>query len=350
MSLAYQDAWLTVLQGDARDELARIPDASIDAVVTSPPYWQQRSYLPADSPLKDREIGREPTFDGWLATMVAICGELRRVLRPEGSLWLVLGDKYVAYGGQRTGKSAGKRGYAHRVPAVRPGLGGFPAGLRRKSLILAPYRLAIALEEDGWILRDRVVWEKTNALPESVGDRLSVRDEVVLRFTLSGRATFDLASIRDPYSAAAVARVQPHRALTFSGRKHEAPGQPPRTPRAPLMGGTKGAAAGVTRLSEKPWNLRAGKNPGNVWRIATAARPGNDYAHFAMFPPELVRRPILATCPRGGVVLDPFAGTGTVGEVANSLLRRAILIELDPASVESIRIRCQARPIVEVPA
>jgi len=239
---------------------------------------------------------------------------------------------------------------APAVPAARPGLDGFPTGIGEKSLILAPYRLAITLCEDGWILRDRVVWAKKNALPESVRDRFAVRDEVLFRFTTSRDAYFDLAAVRAPYAPASLARALPHRPLTFAGRKHVA-GQSPGTPRAPWFGGNKGAPKGVTRISGREWQPGAGKNPGNVWSIATSARAneGQRYAHTAMFPGELVLRPILATVPKGGVVLDPFAGTGTVAEVANEHLRRAVLIELDPASIEAIQIRCQRRPIVTVP-
>lgn len=348
MSVAFRDDWLTVHHGDVRAVLPTLEAESVDAVVTSPPYWRQRSYLADDDPLKPLELGSEETFEEWITNLVEVCGEIRRVLVPAGSLWLVLGDRFVAYGGQHAGKNAGKREYIRNVLATRPTLRGYPEGLRRKSLMLAPYRLAIALCDDGWILRDRVVWDKSNALPESVGDRLSLRDEVVLRFTLRERALFDLAAIREPYRPASLVRAQG--ALTFAGTKNHAPGQPPRTPRPPKFGGEKGAAEGVTRIGGKDWLPQAGKNPGNVWHIATASRPGNNFRHSAMFPPALIRRPILATVPRGGVVLDPFAGTGTTAEVANAHLRRAVLIELDSASIEAIRQRCEARPIVEVPA
>lgn len=348
MSIVFRDDWLTVHQGDVRAVLATLDPESIDAVVTSPPYWRQRSYLDDADPAKSLELGTEPTLDEWIGNLVEVCTGIRRVLRPQGSLWLVLGDRYVAHGGQYANTDRRRRSEDFRQHAPRrTTLRGYPAGLRRKSLVLAPYRLAIALCEDGWILRDRVVWAKTNGLPESVGDRLSVRDEVIFRFTLRERAYFDLDAIREGYAPSSIARVQGHRAQTFSGAKKAPPGQPPRTPRAPLFGGNKGPADGVTRLSGKAWEPKQGKNPGNVWPMATAARPGTDFAHFAMFPPELVRRPILATVPPGGVVLDPFAGTGTTADVANQLLRRAVLIELDPASIAAIAVRTQRRSIAE---
>lgn len=204
--------------------------------------------------------------------------------------------------------------------------------MRPKSLLLAPYRLAIALEEAGWILRDRVVWWKTNSAGESVHDRFHVRDEVLLRFTPERFAYFDEAAVRVPLSPASIAR-RGRRAPTFAGPKAAENSRSVRP----------GAWHSPGREDDKA-------NPGNVWPIASANLAGRRFSHTAMFPPELIRRPILATVPPGGVVLDPFAGTGTTAEVANSLLRRAVLIELDPAAIDMIRVRCEKRPIVEVPA
>jgi len=347
VSVVFADDWLTVHHGDARAVLPTLEDASVDAVVTSPPYWQQRSYLAPDDPLKPLEVGQERTFREWIDVMASIADECRRILRPNGSLWLVLGDKYVAYGGENAfGDRAESTAYRRKVPTWRVRPSAFPPGLKRKSLLLAPYRLAIALEERGWILRDRIVWWKTNGIPESVGDRFHVRDEVVFRFTPGRFAYFDVDAVREPYSPAALERTRPGRAPTFSGRKNAPPGQPPRSPK--IWTGDDADAHRTAFLSQG--KVRAdGKNPGNVWPVATASRPGNRFEHFAMFPPELVRRAVLSTVPKGGVVLDPFAGTGTVAEVANEHLRRAVLIELDPASIEAIRIRCQRRPIVTVP-
>lgn len=356
MSVVLADNWLTVHHGDARAVLPTLEAASIDACVTSPPYWRQRSYLAPDDPLKPLELGSEDTFEEWVANLVEVCAGIRRVLVPHGSLWLVLGDRFVANGGPysqpghigvRRGERDGSAFQRHVPP--RKTLRGFPEGLRRKSLLLAPYRLAIALCDDGWILRDRIVWAKTNGLPESVGDRLHVRDEVVLRFTLREKAYFDVDAIREPYAIASITRAQPGRAATFAGAKHHAPGQPPRTPK--IWTGDAGDAHRAEWHRQGRIRKTGGKNPGNVWPVATAAGGGSPFAHFAMFPKALVRRPILATVPLGGVVLDPFAGTGTVAEVANDHMRRAVLIELDPASIEHIRIRTQRRPsIVAVPA
>lgn len=335
---AYSDSWLSVYQGDCREVLPQIAEASVDCVITSPPYWQQRSYLPDDSSLRGHEIGQERTFSEWVATIVTICTELRRVLKPGGSIWINVGDRYAAYGGPD-----GARRHDWYVPRAKSRQGprttllGFPEGVRRKSLLLAPYRLAIALSDAGWIIRDRIVWSKTNGLPESVRDRFSVRDEVIFRLTAERFAYFDLDAVREPYAAAAVERLA--RAVpTFAGTKGTAPGQPARTLRMPKVGGRKRPGDGLSHFGGEPVYDK-GKNPGNVWRIPTAARTGARFGHFAMMPPGLCERPILATCPPGGVVLDPFAGTGTTAEVANRLGRRAVLIELDPSQIEAIRRR-----------
>ncbi len=346
MSVVFCDDWLTVHHGDIRAVLPSLDAASIDAVVTSPPYWRQRSYLAQDDPLKPLELGSEPMFEGWVANLVGVCAELRRVLKPAGSLWLVLGDRFVANSGP-AGARSHDREAPRRQARGRSSGGGYPVGLRRKSLVLAPYRLAIALCDDGWILRDRIVWAKTNGLPESVGDRLHVRDEVIFRFTLRERAYFDVDAIREKYAVASLVRNRQGRAATFAGQKNAAPGQPARTPKI-----WTGRTSDAHRAEwHRQGRVRAdGKNPGNVWPVATAAGQRGDFAHYAMFPAALIRRPILATVPPGGVVLDPFAGTGTTGEVANSLMRRATLIELDLAAIDMIRRRTASRPIVEVPA
>lgn len=374
MTPAYADRWLTVYQGDCREVLPTLPEASVDCVVTSPPYWMQRAYLAEDHEHKAAEIGSEPTYAEWEATLVAICRELGRVLRPTGSLWLNLGDKFRANGGEyRYPGALGKaytRGGEHHNPLMRrKWTHGYPEGTRRKSLILAPYRVALALMAEGWILRDEIIWHKSNALPESVADRFARRHEVLFRFVLDERATFDLDAVRVPYADATLKRSMPHRAATFAGDKSMAPGQPPRTKRGPAPYAAEGrsngsnadldgkAAAAIVR-GERTRDIGRsvgagvpalryasrlrrtdGSNPGDVWSIATSGARGRGFNHFAMFPPDLVERPILATCPPGGVVLDPFAGTGTTLEVANRLGRRAVGIELDPQQMEAIRRR-----------
>jgi site-specific DNA-methyltransferase (cytosine-N4-specific) len=259
--------------------------------------------------------------------MVAF-GELAKlVLKPTGHLWLNLGDRFAAYGGERKAPGEKYGRVARHVPRVRSNLSGVPAGVRRKSLLLAPYRLAIALEEAGWILRDRIVWEKSNGLPDSAVDRFAVNDEVFFRFTLERFDDFDLDPVRVPAKKSSIERAK--RATSAGvkvGRNVELEER---------QGSVVNRESNVFRYTGRN-EQRAMVNPGNVWRIPTASREGAKYQHFAMFPAELVVRPILSCVPPGGVVLDPFAGTGTVGAVANSLGRRAILVELDRRNLERI--------------
>lgn len=337
MTPAFRDDTLEVWIGDVREAIREIPTDSVDAIVTSPPYWQQRAYLPAGHPLEALELGREATFDEWVANLVDLGGELARVLRPAGSFWLNLGDRFCAHGGEhRSGRGLGGEVGKRPVPVARGRLSGYPEGVRRKSLVLAPYRLAIALCEAGWTLRDRVVWEKTNGLPESARDRLAVRDEVVFRFTQTRFDYFDLDAIRIPAKPSSI-----ERAKRASGTQKKLVGSASRNEDGTVRE-LQTRAGSVVDLETHTFRYtgkrgqRATVNPGNVWHLPTASREGADFDHFAMFPEELVVRPILSTVPPGGVVLDPFAGTGTVAAVAGRLGRRAIAIELDPRRFDDI--------------
>lgn len=339
MKPAFRDETLEVWIGDVFDAIAEIPAGSVDAIVTSPPYWQQRAYLPAGHVDEPKEIGREPTFDGWVANLVRLAEDFARVLKPTGHLWINLGDRFCAYGGEHRAPGPKYGDVARHVPGVQRGrLTGYPAGVRRKSLLLAPYRLAIAMLEAGdWILRDRVVWEKTNALPESARDRLAVRDEVFLRFTLTRYDDFDLDAIRIPAKTSSVERAKraggPGKKLGVGAASRRADGSV--RDLETRAGSIVDHDANVFRYRQRAGG-NAAINPGNVWHVPTASREGADFDHFAMFPEELVVRPILSSVPPGGVVLDPFAGTGTVAAVAGRLGRRAIAIELDARRLDDI--------------
>jgi site-specific DNA-methyltransferase (adenine-specific) len=291
----------TILLGDARTRLAELPAASVDCVVTSPPYFQVRDYR------VDGQLGMEPTVAGWVADLRLVLREVARVLTPTGGLWINLGDSFS------------------RHPRY-----GAPA----KSLLLGPERLILALAQDGWLVRNKVVWVKSNPLPSSVEDRLTLTYEVVFFLVRQRSYFFDLDAIREAYRT-----PQPTKRRTdvSAGRPDWA---------GPLAATRGGLASGATR------NPR-GKNPGDVWTLPTRGFRG---AHFATFPPDLVRRPILATCPavvctrcgrgqkvdtgtlpcdchapaRRGLVLDPFFGAGTTGLVARELGRDWLGIELNP--------------------
>ena len=331
MTPAYRDDDLEVYIGDAFATMAALGPGSVDAIVTSPPYWRQRYYLPDDDPDVDLELGREPSLRLWIERMVAFGALAKLVLKPTGHLWLNLGDSFAAYGGERKIAEPGYNGRVGRhVPRVRSNLSGLPPGTRRKSLLLAPYRLAIALEEAGWILRDRIVWAKSNGLPSSATDRFAVTDEVLFRFTLERFDDFDLEPVRVPAKPSSIERSK--RASSAGAKVGRGVELEER------QGSVVNAEAKVFRYTGRK-EQRAMVNPGNVWTIPTASREGARYQHFAMFPAELVVRPILSCVPPGGVVLDPFAGTGTVGAVANRFGRRAILVELDRRNLDPIMER-----------
>jgi site-specific DNA-methyltransferase (adenine-specific) len=268
-----------ILVGDATAQLGHLPMNSIDCVITSPPYYMLRNYQVLG------QIGLEPHINLWVDELSTVCRGLARVLKPTGSFWLNLGDSFSRH--ERYGAPA-------------------------KGLLAGPERLLLRLMDDGWICRGKAIWAKSNPMPSSVTDRLNMTYEVVYHLVRSPRYYFDLDAIREP-----------HRSR--SGRRAgRAPTQPPAWagPLAGTQGGLKRARP--TGLPGHP----LGKNPGDVWVIPTTGFRG---AHFATFPERLVIRPLLATCPVGGVVLDPFFGSGTVGVVAEHLGREWIGIELSSA-------------------
>ncbi len=319
----------TILVGDALEQLRTLPTASIDTVITSPPYFQLRSYGMAGA-----EYGQEQHVDQWVEHLRKVCAEIHRVLVPTGSFWLNLGDSYSRHDRY---------------------------GAPPKSLLLGPERLALALVQDGWRLRNSAVWAKTNPMPSSVRDRLSCTWEHVYFFTKQSRYHFDLDEIRIPHLTKNT-KPNPH-----------ASGYLPSEWQAPL-GHDNDGLAGLKRQGRV--GHPAGKNPGDVWRLATGRYTG---AHFATFPTSLVDQPISATCPAArcaqcrtpiardlgrsalrtvvercsckapsetGVVLDPFMGSGTVGVAAEAHGRDWIGIELNPGFADLAQRRIvQTRPM-----
>jgi DNA modification methylase len=294
--------------GDCRTILPTLPAESVHCVVTSPPYWGLRDYGVAG------QIGLEPTYEAFIAEMVAVFREVRRVLRKDGTLWLNLGDSYVSGGG--TGHQ-GKHGERYnRTHTQRALLKAVPvsSGLKPKDLCGIPWRVAFALQSDGWWLRQDIIWSKPNPMPESVTDRCTKAHEYVFLLSKADRYYYDAEAIREPQSE----------------WTHERFGKDPRpsTKRklAEAGSGTKNNssfdAAMVTMI--QPDSKR---NKRSVWEVSTAPFAG---AHFAIFPPALIEPCIKAGCPKDGTVLDPFGGVGTTGLVADRLQRNAILIELNP--------------------
>jgi site-specific DNA-methyltransferase (cytosine-N4-specific) len=298
VSIYYADDSVTLWHGQAYDVLAEMRTSSVSSIVTSPPYWSVRDYGGEPD-----QLGLEPTSAEYIARLVAVLAEAHRVLADDGTLWLNLGDIYASKA--NAGVSVGMTRRADRAELIPPRVNS-TAEAPYKSLLMIPERVAWAMVQTGWILRNRIVWNKTNAMPESVKDRLSNRHEALFLFVKQPRYWFDLDPIREQL-------IDPDAGRRWAERR--AVGAPPRH-------GLAGAAAAGD--SDFAGNTD-GRNPGDVWDVATAGFPE---AHFAVMPDELVRRAILSGCRPGGTVLDPFAGSCTTGMVAGRLGRRFVGIDL----------------------
>lgn len=270
-----------IFEGDAFHTLQRLPSNSVQCVVTSPPYWGLRDYG------YDEQIGLEPTLQQFINHLVSVFGELKRVLREDGIFWLNVGDGYTS--GNRGYRAADKKNPA-RAMAVRPDT---PEGLKPKDLIGLPWRLALALQEDGWYLRTDIIWNKPNAMPESVKDRPTRSHEYVFMFTKSERYYYDHVAVKEP------------------------------------------------GLNGKLRNRRS------IWNVKTQPFSG---AHFATFPTALIEPCVLSSTKQGDYVLDPFFGSGTVGVVANKQHRKYLGVELNPEYVKiaADRLGLQEKNIIKV--
>ena len=283
--------------GDCRDVLATLPAASVHCCVTSPPYFGLRDYG------MGAQIGLEATPEAFIAELVAVFREVRRVLRDDGTLWVNIGDSYSNAGtcqGDRDGAVSGDVDEHRKVSA---GYRARVEGLKNKDLIGIPWMLAFALRADGWYLRHEIIWHKPNPMPESVTDRCTKAHEYVFLLSKSAKYFYDAGAIAE-------AGVYPAgtKGAKGSSERFNTPGVNSRPPEYKIYSGTR--------------------NKRSVWTVATQPFSG---AHFATFPPALIEPCILAGCPAGGTVLDPFGGAGTTGLVADRLQRSAILIELNPA-------------------
>jgi site-specific DNA-methyltransferase (cytosine-N4-specific) len=311
--------------GDALAVLRTMPGESVDCCVTSPPYFALRDYG------EPGQYGLESSPAEYVETMRAVFGEVRRVLADDGTLWLNIGDSYAGTGetGRNDAQEIGRDNlpqYGSFVQAERKARRlRVDYGLAPKNLLGIPWRLAFALQDDGWTLRSDVIWHKPNAMPESVTDRPSTTYEHVFLLAKQPRYRFNLDAIREP--------AGDYGGVTWGERKEN--GEPTRYG----LGGMK--SVGATVLAANP----KGRNPGDVWTIPTQPFPD---AHFAVMAPELARRCVVAGCKPGGVVLDPFCGSGTSGMVANQLGRRFVGIDLSAAYLDlALRTRLRQGALVE---
>lgn len=296
----------TLYVGDARSVLAGMPGRSADCIVTSPPYWGKRDYGVTG------QYGNEETPQAYVDTMRDTFAEARRVLADNGTCWLNLGDSYSASGGGATGLHSylGAHITTHRA-----------TGMHAKNLLGLPWRVAFALQDDGWILRNAIIWHKPNAMPESVRDRLSCRHELVFLFAKQPAYWFDLDPIRVPHSASTRRAIEKRRTCPR--------GRPDRCTRPPKYGPGTHQVTGARRYGDRRHSRGHpnGRNPGDVWSIPTRPYKG---PHFAAYPIDLPSRCIAAGCKPGGTVLDPFAGSGTTGLAAIQLGRKFTGIDISP--------------------
>jgi DNA modification methylase len=344
-----------ILNGDCREVLRTLPDESVHCVVTSPPYWGLRDYG------VDGQIGLEASAEVFVDTMVEVFADVHRVLRGDGTLWLNLGDSYASQGGPgwqgKNGQRADRRFTLVRdtVP-MREVSRRAAHGLKPKDLVGAPWRIAFALQADGWYLRQDIIWSKPNPMPESVRDRCTKAHEYLFLLSKSERYYFDQEAIREESEYQPLDILPPAGWMIGKG-SHTTIHPDGRTPYAER---TKRRAA-RTKDELNPERKRNGedglaasfraitptRNKRSVWTVPTA--PFGE-AHFATFPPDLIEPCILAGCPKGGTVLDPFGGAGTTGLVADRLGRNAILIELNPeyAAMAERRLRGDAGMFADV--
>ncbi len=286
--------------GDCLDALRAMPDQSFHCCITSPPYFGLRDYG------VDGQIGLEQTPAEFVSRLVEVFREVRRVLRDDGTCWVNLGDSYAstAPGTRNSPQPRGNRGNPEQWANMRPDLRG--EGIKPKDLIGIPWRVAFALQEDGWYLRQDIVWHKPNPMPESVRDRCTKAHEYVFMLTKSPRYYYDHEAVKEE-------AVSDH--PSGNGFKRDA-----RESYKNLDGTARG--------NDEQWTGIGGKrNRRSVWTVTTKPYKG---AHFATFPPDLIRPCVLAGAPRGGLVLDPFGGAGTTALVAMQEGRRSVLIELNP--------------------
>lgn len=324
---------VTIMIGDVREQLRKLPDDSVHCIVTSPPYWGLRDYG------VDGQIGLETSPAEFIATMVDVFRELRRVLRPDGTCWMNMGDSYA---------------------------GSATPQFKQKDLVMMPHRLAIALQDDGWWVRQDNVWSKPNPMPESVRDRCTKSHEYIFLLTKSPKYFYDFQAVKEP----AVGFEDDPR-NSFGTKDYVVPGQKPQKRTARGVGFGHGTDAETRQrgrvLKGNAKSFRGGgvytaggsfdndgetardshgnqpnetglRNKRSVWTMATHSFPE---AHFATYPPELPETCIKAGCPPGGTVLDPFFGAGTTGLVADRLQRDCIGIELNPEYAEMARKRIQ---------
>jgi DNA modification methylase len=346
-----------ILHGDVRERLRELPDASVQTCVTSPPYWGLRDYGVSG------QIGLEPTLDEFVAEMVSVFREVRRVLRDDGTCWINLGDTYLAQ--QGNGFNGQKRFDAANLNVRVPR----PQGVKPKDLCGIPWRVAFALQADGWYLRCDIIWAKPNPMPESITDRPTKAHEYIFLLSKSSRYYYDADAIKEPYAESTLREFA--YGYNGQGRKdYEGAGvqNPGDVKRRIVEKAQKNAQRRRDKVNLNDWDKRDrkgvqasgplplhsigkrdgrheaifsadGRNKRSVWTVTTQPYPD---AHFATFPEALIEPCILAGSRPGDTVLDPFNGSGTTGAVAIRHQRHYIGVELNADYIELARKRIGA--------
>lgn len=287
-----------IISGDSMSVLKTLPDQSINCCITSPPYWGLRDYG------VDGQIGLEKTPDEYVVHMADVFREVRRVLKDDGTLWLNLGDSYCGTGskGEHTDPK-----YANGRNGQSVALNNKINGLKSKDLVGIPWMVAFALRSDGWYLRQDIIWHKPNPMPESVTDRCTKAHEYIFLLGKSAKYYYDADAIKEP-------SISKSEGIRFGGNKYGDDNDP--------------------KYNTKSGNVSKEYSVANrrsVWTVTT--KPFGE-AHFATFPPALIEPMVLAGCPEGGIILDPFMGAGTTAVVAKQNNRNYLGIELNPKYVE----------------
>jgi DNA modification methylase len=299
----YADNLVTLWHGDARRVLPWLPGSSVDCIVTSPPYYGLRNY--GDEP---EQIGHEETPTEYVEAIREVLGACARLLKPTGTCWLNIGDAYSTKPPGGRGRTSQFVTGNRRAARIQHG-GQVVRELPEKNLLGLPWRVALALQDDGWILRQEIIWDKPTYMPEAVTDRPTRSHEQIFLLTRSPRYSYDADAIRERPDPA----QQQHNERY--AREYETHSQ-----KVP----TRGQPGNVNSLGIHSRPGKGGRNANSVWRVSmTPSR----HEHYAAYPVELPRRCIAAGSPEGGVVLDPFSGTGTTGEAARRLGRHYIGVD-----------------------
>ena len=309
-----------IIQGDCREGLKQIDADSVHTCVTSPPYFGLRDYGGGEG-----EIGSEQEVEAYVQAMVDVFREVRRVLRPDGTLWLNLGDSYMAQ--KNVAPPPQTIGGRRDMPTFIPGNRREQKGLKHKDLIGIPWRVAFALQADGWWLRQDIVWHKPNPMPESVEDRCTRAHEYIFMLTKKAHYYYDHEAIKEPLAEASFGRAERKKKLierTGLGTlgKQVENGVDPKHGYAGLA---------MARNGKTGYSDDGLKNKRSVWTINTRGYKG---AHFAVYPKNLILPCILAGCPEDGLVLDPFTGSGTTAIVALENKRNFVGCELNPEYIQ----------------